>query len=482
MKKQQWVQCAPLGALALLVLGACDSSNDQALDSQAIDGYIVGGTVSCDGEDAGVTAAGGWMTCPEGTKLVTVLGGMDVGFDVEATESSIPFIGKLTAPANLGYVTPLTTIAVRLATTEDGYDDTLWHSSVKSLASVLNVPELDLAADASQDMDLIRLNAQLQQVLSAFVRSEADYEGAIDALATVVAARDESGSTIDLQDEVADTLIAINTALQVNYSEIALGATELESLAVTIQAANIAIAEAGSPDLVAATAAANSVELALVTIDRSAQAVTLTSYDDVQYITSAVSIDDFESSTLSNGSYMTQVDRNLDEVGYDNSVLQFDEDLNNVGVTMAFELKSTTAGDSRSLSFVSDDVRLTASAGQPDSLVITLPDGATFDAVGTDSQGTVTTAETMVDGRDTFSNRSGAFYVNYSQIVEKLESLGFENIFASAGNYEMTLLIGGIRINERSGSTVVPALRYVIAVGDRQVIGSGFKGYLSYLH
>ena len=471
-----------MSVLALLVLGACSSSKDPALDSQAIDGYIVGGAVSCDNKDGGETEAGGHLTCPAGTELVTVRGGMDVGFDASATASNVLFLGELRAPAALGFVTPLSTVAVQMASTSEGYDKTRWEASVEKLVGVLGDPTLDLAMDASQDMRLIRLNAQLQQVLSAFVRSEADYGQAMESLATVITARASIGASMDLENDVSGSLNAINAALLDRFSPLARSAAQLETLAQSIQSANMAIAEATSPELVAATAAGSSIELASVIIDRSAQSVNLVSYNDFRYTTSSVSIDDFEDDTLSAGTYQTQVDRGLDEVGYSNEVLQFEQDMDNVRVTMAFELKSTQSGDPRSLSFVSDDIRLSASADQPGSLVITLPDGAVFDAVGTDSLGTVTSAQVLIDSQDTFSNRNGSFYVNYGKMMDKLESLGFEDIFASAGNYQMTLLIGGIQINERSGRNVVPAMRYLINVGNRQVSGAGFKGYLSYTH
>ena len=225
------MRSAPLTVLALVVLGACSSSNsskDQALESQAIDGFIVGGAVFCDSEGAGNTSVGGHLTCPARTVLVTVRRGMDVGFDASTTASDLAFNGELRAPADLGFVTPLST-------------------------------------------------------------------------ATVMTARASVGATVDLENDVTDTLTAINAALLDTFSPLALSASQLES---------------------------------------------------------------------------------------------------------------TVAGDNRSLSFYSSDVRLSASANQSDSLVITLPDAATFHAVGTDSLGALTSAEALIDGQDTFSNGDEYFSVN----------------------------------------------------------------------
>ncbi len=481
----QWVRSAPISVLALLALGACSSSNTSeapTLDSQAIDGFIVGGAVFCDGDEAGETSAGGHLSCPANTVLVTVRGGMDVGFDASATASDMPFTGELRAPADLGFVTPLSTVAVQMASTETGYDAQLWDEKVAQLAAALGDPTLDLAADSSKDMQLIRFNAQLQQVLSSFARSEAEYGQAIEALATVITARAAVGATIDLENDVTGTMTAINAALLNKFSPLAQSASKLEASTLAVQSANLAIAEASSPGLVAASAVGATVARAVVTIDRSAQSVFLGSYNDAQYAEISISIDDFEDSTLSNGSYQTQVGKGLAEVGYSNEVLKFSQDMDNVQVTMGFELKSTVAGDPRRLSFYSDDIRLSATANRPDSLVITLPDGATFHAIGTDTLGTITSAEVLIDDKDTFSNRDEYFSVNYDSVMDKLESLGFEDIFESSGNYEMTLIIGGIQLKERSGLDVVPATRYAITVGSRQVSGAGFKGYMSYLN
>lgn len=459
---------APLGILALAVLGACSSSNsskNRTLESQAIDGFIVGGAVSCDDVEADKTRIGGYLTCPRRTELVTVRGGMDVGFDASASASDVAFNGELRAPADLGFVTPLSTVAVQMASTATGYHPELWEEKVGELVAALGDPTLDLTADASTNMQLIRLNAQLQQVLSAFARSEAEYGNAVEAVATVMTARASIGATVDLEDNVADTLTAINAALLDTFSPLALSASQLESKASTMQSANLSIAEASSPALVAATAVETTVARSVVTIDRGAKSVFLSSNNSTQDV--EISIDDFEDSTLSNGSYQTQVDKNLAKVGYSNEVLQFDQDIDNVQVTMGFKLASTAAGDTRSLSFYSDDIRLSASANQSDSLVITLPDGATFQAVGKDSLGTRTSAEVLIDNEDTFSNGDEYFSVNYGSVVEKLESLGFDDIFSSAGNYEMTLIIGGIQLKERSGDDVVPATRHAISVSTR---------------
>lgn len=476
----QTKQLAFVGVLALTALSACDSDSDDELNSQAIDGYIVGASVFCDGDAYGATLRAGHLTCPGETSVVSVRGGVDVGFDAEATTSDLPFIGELLAPADLAYVTPLSTIAVHLSSSGGSYDpqfDTFdperWEASVEELALVLNEPSLDLTTDASEDMSQIRLNAQIHKVLSAFTTSEADYLQASSAMARVVAGRASIGAVVSLDSDVSGTLTAISASLQENFSPLALSASEIERITPSLLSANREIALATTPTLVAATASTDSVNSALATIDRNNQAVLLDGRS--QY-----SINDFENASLRNGQYVTQVSSGLSEVGYDIDMLEFDRDLEDVQVTMAFELKSTQANDARSLSFVSDEIYLSAMADRPGSLTITLPDEATFEAVGINSRGTVTSAEILIDGEDTLSSEGGYFNVNFGNINSELEGLGFEDILEQGSNYTLTLIISGIHLDESSSGENVPATRYTVNVGSRVVTGAGFKGYVSY--
>lgn len=105
--------------------------------------------------------------------------------------------------------------------------------------------------------------------------------------------------------------------------------------------------------------------------------------------------------------------------------MSWTKDLNEVRVTMGLELKSTDAGDAQSLSFYSDDIRLSAVKGQSDSLVISLPEGPRLHVVGVDSSGTITTAEVELETTETFDNSTGIFNVDYSVVEDELASLGF---------------------------------------------------------
>jgi len=478
---QQKKQLAIVGALALATLSACNSNNsEEALNSQAIDGYIVGGSVFCDGEAFGATLSAGRLTCPADTDVVSVRGGMDVGFDPEATSSDLPFIGELIAPADLGYVTPLSTIAVHMSSPGgsfnpevDFFDPEEFEESVGELALVLNEPSLDLTADASEDMTQIRLNAQIHQVLSSFTTSEADYLMASSAFARVVAGRSDIGAVVGLDSDVSGTLAAINQSLLDNFSPLALSPAEIEEITPGLMAANRVIAQANTPTLVAATAGSDIVNNPVATINRNNNVVILDG-------NSQFSINDFEDDTLTDGQYLTQVSSSLSRVGYDVGALEFDRDLEDVQVTMAFELRSTQANDNRSLTFVSDEIYLSVMADQPDSFTITLPEGASFEAEGINTQGTVTFAELLVGDDDTLSSEVGYFSVDFEYINSELESLGFDDILEQGGNYSLTLIISGIQLDESVNGETGPATRHTVNVGRRVVSGAGFKGYVSY--
>ncbi len=201
MSVHSLTRLVPLSAAALLVISACSSDNpDPGIGAQAIDGYIVGGSVYCDGIAHGITEAAGRLTCPTNTSLITVRGGADVGFNVGATTGDILFVGELRAPAHLGYVTPLSTLAVIMSSDVEGFDESKWEQSVNDLAATLGQSSLDLSADASKLIQLIKLNSQINQLISAFSQTEDDYLQVADVVAGLMRERGKQGAVTDLEE------------------------------------------------------------------------------------------------------------------------------------------------------------------------------------------------------------------------------------------------------------------------------------------
>ena len=472
----------PLSALTLLLIGACGSDSPEPdIVAQAIDGYIVDATVFCDGVEHGRTGAAGRLTCPSDTRMITVQGGADVGFDRHATSGDILFVGELSAPAHLGYVTPLSTLAVVMSSDSEGYDESKWAQSVSDLAATLSQSSLDLSADAAEVIQLIKLNAQINQLIVAYSETADDYREVTEEVAGLMKQRAQLGAITDLQDGLANTMAAVNGRLQVKGSALAQSESELDVSVLEVQAANSAIAGGETAELVAMAATGSIIDQAAVTIDRGAESVGFTypSYWDEAYIGGAVSLEEFENPVISSGTYRTVVNRSITGVQYDNRVLQFNKSFTDARVSMAFEIKSLDFGDRRSLSFSTSDVSLSAMVNDASSLVLTMPENATFRAHGTDRDGSTTTTEIRVDEAATFSSSGGSINVGFADVNQKLKSLGFRDILETEGNFQMTMVISGLHINERLGTSVTSAKHYTIGTGATRITGTGFQGYVT---
>jgi len=469
---------AVLSATALLILSACGSdSPEPVISAQAIDGYIVGGTVYCDGVENGKTEAAGRLTCPINTSLITVRGGADVGFNDRATTGDILFVGELIAPSHLGYVTPLSTLAVIMSSDDEGFDETKWAQSVEDLAATLGQSSLDLSADASEVIQLIKLNSQINQLIAAYGQTEDDYRLVTTEVASLMTERARQGAFTDLEEGLANTMAAVNGRLLTRGSALALTQSELDVSVITVQTANAAIAEGDSRELVAMAATGSIVELAAVTIDRSAQSVGFLDYRNTEM--TSVSLEEFENPVISAGRYSTSVNDRVNGITYDNRVLQFNKSFNNARVSMAFEIRALDSGDQRSLSFSTGDVSLSADINDASSLVLSMSPKAKFRAHGTDKDGSTTTTEILVDEAATFSSAGGLINVTFGEVNEKLKELGFRDILETSGNFKMTMVISGLHINERTGPSVAPAQYYTIGTGATRITGAGFQGYIT---
>ena len=474
-----FIRSIPLSVATLLFLGACDSNNTDPAEvsAQAIDGYIVGGGVYCDSVANGQTMAGGYLTCPADTVKISVRGGADVGFDENATTGDILFVGELSAPSHLGYVTPLSTMAIIMSSDDDEYDPSQWEESVANLEMTLNQTSLDLSADASTDVQLVKLNAQINQIIAAYVTTEEDYLEVAEVFADLLEERAIQGADTDLGDNLASTMTDINESLANSNSDLALSQSELDESVVAVQEVNIAIAESTSPELVAIAAVESIVELASVSFERSNNSVSFLEENSSNVL--SVSIDDFENSSTSEGRYNTVVTSELSGINYDSGILQFNKSFYKQRVTMAFEIKAVDADDHRSLSFYTSDVYVSAEANDSNSLELSMPSDATFSAHSASRNGSSTATQIQVNDAATFSSEGGSINVTFGQVNARLTELGFDDILDSSGNFEMTLVLNGLHVNEVSGSSTSPAQYYSIGSGRTRTIGAGFQGYLS---
>lgn len=473
----------PLAVLAASI-AACSSSSTpdpQPLASQAVDGYIVGADVECDGETGNVTAAAGRFTCPAGTVLSEISGGSDVGTDPEAVSGGTPFTGVLKAPATSPYVTPLSTLAVGMAlaaqASGEPLDLTNFENAQADLAQTLGInPEL-LNVNPAENTAAAKTNAQVHQVLAAFAPTEDGYEQAVAAFAEVVAESAKTGQTFNLTTDAGTTMQEINNALAAAGSSLEKSQIDLDEITASVAEANNAIENSETPDQVTDVSNKGIVNQAPVTIDRADASVTLT--NATSGVATEIGIADFENPQQSGGTYLTTLSPGITNIEYDSSVFQFNQNIKNAKVTVAFSITSVVANDDRSLSFVSDDVMVSAIKGDSDSLMISmLSDKSEFSVIGTDKDG-VETSTTVTTNGETLKSSINSFSVNLERINEQLSDLGFEDILKTSGDYKVTLVISGMSINEKTATDVAAVPQITVETADGDVTGAGFAGYVS---
>ena len=469
----------PLSA-ALITLAACDSSSSSsssdALSAQAVDGYIVSADVDCDGVDGGKTRATGQFNCPAGTEISKIAGGFDVGDDEEATTGTIAFTGLLSAPASEPYVTPLTTLAVAIAQASgEAFSLESYENAQVTVAQTLGISLNSFTVNPVVDIEVAKSNAMVHQILISFAPDIDSYEEAASAFASVIVETGQTGGVISLVDGVDTTLALVNEELATSRSELELSTAGLNQASENVLTANAAINSSESVERVVDASQNAVLKQAPLTIVRNDANVVLTTTTGSETLT----LSDFENSDRTEGLYEAQLFSDLTDISYDTDAFEFNQDINNSRITVAFELKSVNAGDRRSISFTSDDVVVSAFEGDSDSLSITTAtNNSTFTVYGTDSSGVTTRAEADTDG-DTLDVDGGDFTINLAEINEQLTDLGFEDILATSGDYSATLIISGLSVNEDNNGEVVSSEVFTVSSGSDSVSGNGFLGYVS---
>jgi len=494
---------AVLATPVALVLAGCggDSGGTEAsapLAARAVDGFIVGGSVACDGLPNGGTTAGGRFVCPADTLLASVRGGADVGFDENATSGGIPFVGELVAPAVLGWVTPLSTLAVAMATDERGYDRAGFAAAVDALASTFGQSDLDLSADPTRGVQLVRLNAQVHQVLAAFSATESEYIEASTVLAGLVVESAGAGRAYNLGSGVGEILEAVNSRLTVSGSALSKGDAALREVIAQVQDVNTAIDGAARPDLVFGAAVAAPVAGQALTIERDEVLFGYRSLSERGGAGSgAVSIEEFESDEIAGTAYaelgalysyeITSIEHHATllegsgELFLESDAFSIERDLVEQTVSIGFSLDATDDEDERAIAVTTSDARVSARRGESDSLAIALPAGAELRVRSVSDEATVTTATIVLKEEHEFTAEAGSVNLSFWRIDRELERRGFGDLTERAGNYRMTVAIGGVRINERDHGEVTRAAVRSVDAGSEVVSGSGFEGYVTLL-
>ena len=469
-----------LSAVAVAVsLAACDGSSSSsgssaALESQAIDGYIVGATVMCDGDGSGATGAMGVLTCPDGTVLVKVRGGQDVGFDEDPSNDK-PFVGQLLAPADLGYVTPLSTVAVEMSGGEDGFDASSFGGSVMSLGETLGMSGLDLGVNPAENLELAGANAKINQIITGFGATADDYAAAVAAMAAHVENVAAMGGQIDTTSGVAEIMAAINASLP---AELRLGQADLDALVSDVAEINGRIDAARSPTDIGGEVAKSPVATPAMSIKRDA---TLMKYSaDAGAAPVMIDLDGFESNTLDGDQYATVISGS-GQLSIDQNGFAIDRTLDDKRVDLGFSLEATGAGDNRTLSVATTEARVDATEGDVGSLVVTMPAGSEVFVGSTSKSGTTSRAKITLENEHSFALDNGDVDVSFWRISDELEANGLNDITSERGNYEMTIVVGGVRIDETDGGERMTPTNRSVTAGNLSVSGAGFSGFVTVL-
>ena len=299
-----------LAAIATIVAGCSGGSGNSALNfisAQAVDGYIVNGQVYCDAMANGVTTQGGEFQCPTDSQVMRVLGGNDVGFTTDATTDGIPFYGELAGPATLDFITPLTTLAYHMSTSSDGYDASKWDESLATVRQGLNIQSPDITASPVTNVELVRFNSSIHQVIDSFTLTQTDYPLVASSFANLLEAQASQGTVLDLESGLAQTMSLLNDRLQQENNSLYQSEAQIINSTEMVQAVNSQVFQAETPAAVGEVVSgidSSDSPVALI-LDRSNTIVSLSTY--FSSIQSNLSIDDFESSEKLNDQFTTQI-------------------------------------------------------------------------------------------------------------------------------------------------------------------------------
>ena len=471
----------PLGAVATAVLlagcggSSSSGSSEPALRAQAVDGYLVGSSVYCDDVGNGGTGLAGRFTCPAGTDVFRIVGGSDVGFEEEAEAADgTLFVGELKAPSSLDWVTPLSTIAFEIASEDGDFDRSLFDGAVDTLAAALGQSNLDLNADATTTQQLRVLNAQLNELISAFADTGEDYATVGRNFGALIreSARGQGSVGFDLE-EVATVATALNARLAANAPGLRKDNESLGEAISRVQEVNRAVGGGGARPPAAASAPP------VVRIDRDEAVVEFSAGGAVTPIT----LESFESDALvvdaaGEGAYATVVDAYSDYLAIGRSAFDVRRALNDRKVSLGFELDAVEDDDRRVIAVTTSEARLTARPAS-EEMTLTLPAGSELNVRSVSAVGTTTDTAILLNDDYVFSSANGGIELSFWRIDERLREEGFGDIVATSGNYRLTAVIGGVRVGEVDDGVPVPASQYTVDTDGEVVTGTGFQGYVT---
>ena len=342
-----------IGCLAVVVSGCGNSStavenrNQPTGTSQAIDGYIVNGAVYCDGERNGRTQAAGRFECPVSTNVAQIRGGADVGFDETATSGGIPFAGELKGPVGTPYVTPLSTLATNIASTNGVFDSSLYEGAVDTLAQSLDLANLDLSVSPVDDVRIAKASAKINQLIASFSDSTDEYSAVAQQLSNAI----NAAVPLSLTADTSTIVSALNERLVVAAPELSVSASRQATIAQALEETNAAIDQSVSAGQIGEIIEQENGGAPFVfTIDRSAPLVRFG--DPADQSIPFFSLAEFENSSLGPVGYTVVNRADSKIVEFATSAFVVSQSVTNAEVDLAIEFTSADVNDERHISII----------------------------------------------------------------------------------------------------------------------------------
>jgi hypothetical protein len=475
-------------AISCTIIGACSSGSSSdtastepapelAVTGQAVDGYIVGGRTFCDEVEKEVTKAAGRYSCPKGTKIVKVFGGVDVGYDEAATTSDVAYNGTLIGPASFKNITPVTTLATELAGGEENYDSAKLNAAISKIKNVLNIKSLNLNNNPAADIEMARLNAQLHRIVGTLSASKDEYEKVNSSLADLIEEKAQSSETIDIngsdESKFTQTLQDLIQIVKEQHSDIEfINDVNTDTVIDAILNDVKEIQKANNPSDLKPKPTFRDHALAFST---EQGIVRFTGQDDETF---SYSVKEFEDKKKNNqGEHIAVLSRSIKRISLDKSMIQVEKALTNATVDFAFSLAAEN--DPRALNVIAKDIKVSMVEGDSGSIDVTIPDGTIWQVQGISKDGTSTQVDVEKDGDRIFSSSEDGINLDFDYVSEQLQKKGHPDLTQETGNFRVTCVISGIEVARLSGSKKKQAGIYIVRTDDSLLRGRGLSGFVT---
>lgn len=470
---------ATIPFLLCAALAGCNPGSGVQIDAstaqktyQAIDGFIVSGTVFCDGVRNGQTGAAGRFTCPEDTTLITVRGGSDVGFDESATAGGTPFIGELQGPATSNFITPLTTVATKMSIREGVFNDQQYQESENILTEALGISSYTLEMNPVDHLPLLKANSQMHQLIAEFAATVDEYATVSTELAKVL----NNGTPIDLRNDTNTIVSALNQQLSVNSPGLALTPINEAALSGSLTEKNAEIEGSESvaelESVVAETVGNNPIAFS---ISKDSPIIAYQTYGQDSFYSLA---EFYDPNTYFDYHRVQFKEDWRERIHLSADALNIKKTIDKATVDVALELKSTS--DNRQVSATLSGVKLSMDAPLQgtNKVAVEVPQGAVINATAINASGVET--DVSIQASDNyFTSEGGGFVFDLHDVNREIRNAGHKGILYEDGHYQMTVVISGIRFSVLDSDSEQIAAEYTVSNGIESVTGLGLRGYVS---